>query len=293
MKTNIFAIIGIFLTTLCFAQTGERGMFTQEGIASWYGGEFNGRPTASGEIFNDTAFTAAHPFLPFGTMLKITNQHNEKSVTVRVNDRGPFVAARIIDLSRSAALQLDMIRTGTAPVKVESLEEVSLPAKAGAVKPAPVATPAAVQPAAVPVAAPAAAPVAPSVLGFPEGAVIMSQTVPPQPIMAAPTMGSVVKEEIAGQGTMAGFSGVVRFQPAIPQGYTGKNYRVQVGSYKESRHAIEAYEKLKNAGLNPAYERYGEYCRVVLPGLKQEELNAVAERLGRAGFREAMLREEI
>jgi len=270
MKTNIFAIIGIFLTTLCFAQTGDmnRGIFKQEGIASWYGGEFNGRPTASGEIFNDTAFTAAHPFLPFGTMLKITNTHNEKTVTVRVNDRGPFVAARIIDLSRSAALQLDMIRTGTAPVKVESLEEVSLPAKPGAIKPAPVA---------VPAAAPAA-PATGSVLGFPAGAVIVSQTVPSQAIMETP---------------MAGFNGVVRFQPAIPEGYTGKNYRVQVGSYRESRYAIEAYEKLKNAGLNPAYERYGEYCRVVLPGLKQEELSAVADRLGRAGFREAMLREEL
>jgi len=251
MKKHILAIaIGIFATTLCFPQTGEmsRGIFLQEGIASWYGGEFNGRPTASGEIFNDTALTAAHPFLPFGTMLKITNQHNNKTVTVRVNDRGPFVAARIIDLSRSAALQLDMLSTGTAPVKVESLAEVTLPAKPGAVKSVPAAPPA-----------------------------ITAGTMP----------------ETAGQPVTAVFDGAVRFQPAIPQGYTGKNYRVQVGSYRQAQYAVEAYEKLKSAGLTPAYERYGEFYRVVLPGIKQSELNTLAERLGRAGFREAMLREEI
>jgi rare lipoprotein A len=82
------------------------------------------------------------------------------------------------------------------------------------------------------------------------------------------------------------------FYPAIPETYTGKDYRVQVGAYKEFRYAEDAYIRLKNAGLNPEYERYGDFYRVVLPGLKQEELGSVSERLGRAGFREAMLREE-
>ena len=121
MKKILFVfIIGIFLTAVCFAQAiaGEvnRGIFYQQGIASWYGREFNGRPTASGEIFNDSQLTAAHPILPFGTMLKVTNQHNNKTVTVRVNDRGPFVAARIIDLSRAAAQQRSRLVNPAQPI---------------------------------------------------------------------------------------------------------------------------------------------------------------------------------
>lgn len=273
MKKYIFTIIiACVLVGLGFAQDGEktRGIFLQEGIASWYGGEFNGKLTASGEIFRDTELTAAHPFLPFGTMLKITNRHNEKSVTVRVNDRGPFVASRIIDLSRSAAVQLDMLRTGTAPVKVESLEEVSLPATAKAGTVIPAASAAYQEPAATATAT-ATATAEPAVTTYP------AQT--------AASGKETVVYQTAG-------SGAARFTPAIPAIFTGKMYRVQVGSYRQSQNAIEAYEKLKNAGLNPAYERYGDLCRVVLPGLKQEELVSVAERLGRAGFREAVLREE-
>jgi len=98
-------------------------VFRQAGIASWYGAEFEGRPTASGELFNTRLLTAAHPKLPFGTILRVTNTQNGKSVLVRVNDRGPFVAARILDVSRAAAEKLDMIVTGTAPVDIESVGE--------------------------------------------------------------------------------------------------------------------------------------------------------------------------
>jgi rare lipoprotein A len=93
--------------------------FRQEGIASWYGAEFEGKPTASGERFDSRDLTAAHPSLPFGTLITVTNQHNNARVVVRVNDRGPFVSTRILDLSRAAAEKLDMIVTGTAPVVVE------------------------------------------------------------------------------------------------------------------------------------------------------------------------------
>ncbi|GAB1482218.1 septal ring lytic transglycosylase RlpA family protein [Treponema sp.] len=103
------------------AQTGETASFIESGIASWYGAEFEGRKTASGEIFNTKLLTAAHPKLPFGTILRVTNTQNNKSVLVRVNDRGPFVAARILDVSRAAAEKLDMIVTGTAPVRIESI----------------------------------------------------------------------------------------------------------------------------------------------------------------------------
>ena len=109
------------------AQTvGAAGVFRQEGTASWYGFEFDGKPTASGELFNSTLFTAAHPTLPFGTVLMVTNRNNMRSVTVRVNDRGPFVPSRIIDLSRAAAEALDMLHTGTAPVVIEQVVSIDL-----------------------------------------------------------------------------------------------------------------------------------------------------------------------
>ncbi|MDR2433006.1 MAG: SPOR domain-containing protein [Treponema sp.] len=72
----------------------------------------------------------------------------------------------------------------------------------------------------------------------------------------------------------------------------GKTYRLQVGSYKMAKNAVESFEKLKNSGLNPAYERNGEYFRVVLAGIRGSEIQAVAEKLGAAGFREALIREE-
>ena len=89
-----------------------------KGMASWYGPGFNGKRTASGERFNQGKLTAAHKTLPFGTLVRVTNLQNARTVEVRINDRGPFVRGRIIDLSRGAAERLDMIRTGVVPVEV-------------------------------------------------------------------------------------------------------------------------------------------------------------------------------
>lgn len=90
-----------------------------EGIASWYGEDFNGRLTASGEVFDMYAMTAAHKTLPLGTVVKVTDMDNGKTVEVKVNDRGPYVKGRIIDLSKGAARVLDIKGTGTARVKLE------------------------------------------------------------------------------------------------------------------------------------------------------------------------------
>ncbi len=94
----------------------------EEGLASWYGGKFHGRKTASGERFNKNAMTAAHRALPFGTKVKVTNLENGKSVVVRINDRGPWVNGRIIDLSEAAARKIDMISAGVVKVRVEVLK---------------------------------------------------------------------------------------------------------------------------------------------------------------------------
>ena len=102
---------------------GERGpapaaVDVQHGLATWYG---VGRGTASGERFNKHAMAAAHRTLPFGTRVRVTNQRNGRSVIVRINDRGPFVRGRIIDVTEAAAVQLGMKRDGVVPVKVERL----------------------------------------------------------------------------------------------------------------------------------------------------------------------------
>jgi rare lipoprotein A len=93
----------------------------EEGLASWYGGKFQGRKTASGEIFDTNLFTAAHKTLPFGTVVRVTNLSNGQTTVVRINDRGPFVSGRIIDLSRAAATAIGMAGSGVARVRVEAL----------------------------------------------------------------------------------------------------------------------------------------------------------------------------
>lgn len=91
---------------------------SQSGKASFYANKFNGRKTASGEKFRNSKLTAAHKTLPFGTKVKVTNLKNGKSVKVKINDRGPFVAGRIIDLSRKAARRIDMQKDGVGNVKI-------------------------------------------------------------------------------------------------------------------------------------------------------------------------------
>ena len=93
------------------------------GVASWYGGHHAGRQTASGEIFSTALRTAAHRNLPFGTMLRVTNLRNGRTSVVRVNDRGPFVGGRSIDLSEQAARDLAMVDDGLAPVRLEILSD--------------------------------------------------------------------------------------------------------------------------------------------------------------------------
>ncbi len=92
---------------------------TEEGVASWYGGKFHGRKTANGEIYNKHEMTAAHKTLPFGTIVEVTNKNNGRTVRLRINDRGPFIKGRIIDVSQKAAEKLEMIGSGIAPCLVE------------------------------------------------------------------------------------------------------------------------------------------------------------------------------
>ena len=95
----------------------------QEGLVSWYGTAFHDRPTASGERFDSNGYTMAHPTLPFGTAVKVTNLRNGRSVVVRVNDRGPHVGQRIADLSQAAAAEIGMLRRGVVRARIEVVGE--------------------------------------------------------------------------------------------------------------------------------------------------------------------------
>ena len=98
-----------------------------DGLAAYYSNRLDGRRTASGQVFDQSKLTAAHPTLPFGTMVKVTNTKNGRSVVVRINDRGPTQPGRVIDVSRAAASKLGMLRAGLVPVKLEVVKEA--PAK--------------------------------------------------------------------------------------------------------------------------------------------------------------------
>jgi rare lipoprotein A len=99
----------------------EKGHGKEYGLASWYGKKFHGRLTANGEVYDMYKISAAHKTLPLGTKVRVTNRRNGKSVVVRINDRGPFVRGRIIDMSYGGARALDMVAEGVVPVRVETL----------------------------------------------------------------------------------------------------------------------------------------------------------------------------
>ena len=95
------------------------GQYVEQGVASWYGVPFNGHRTSNGEIYDMYQFTAAHRTLPFDSVVRVTNLRNGKQTEVRINDRGPFVENRVIDLSLAAARAIDMVGTGTSLVRIE------------------------------------------------------------------------------------------------------------------------------------------------------------------------------
>jgi rare lipoprotein A len=119
-KYGLSLLVGALLFTGCGSQPEVHKCYTC--VASYYGKDWHGRQTANGEIFDHTAFTAAHKKLPFDTKVRVTNPKTGKSVVVRVNDRGPYVRGREFDLSEAAAKELGMTEDGVCRVKVEILE---------------------------------------------------------------------------------------------------------------------------------------------------------------------------
>lgn len=135
-SSKIFALFLLFFLFTCAPKKevyyeslegGRMVRYKEIGIASWYGKEYHGRKTANGETYDMFAMTAAHLTLPFNSRVRVTNIENGKQVDLRINDRGPFVAGRIIDLSYTGAKAIDMLGRGTAKVAVET----TLPAGGG------------------------------------------------------------------------------------------------------------------------------------------------------------------
>jgi rare lipoprotein A len=120
--------LAVVLSAACSGTRFLARSWGQIGIASWYGSDFHGRTTSNRETYNMYDMTAAHPSLPFGTRLLVTNLYNGRTAEVRINDRGPFVKDRIIDLSYAAARMLGLVGPGTASVRLEILD--------GGIKPA-------------------------------------------------------------------------------------------------------------------------------------------------------------
>ncbi len=122
-KWLVLLLSGPLLLTACVrARYFPGGGTVQTGLASWYGPDFHGRPTSNAEIYDMYELTAAHRSLPFGTQVMVTNLNNGRTVSVRINDRGPFKKDRIIDVSYAAARLLDMVGEGVVPVRLDVLK---------------------------------------------------------------------------------------------------------------------------------------------------------------------------
>jgi rare lipoprotein A len=137
MKTNfiplhipcsLLVILGLTII-YCKVLANTEGCLIDSGIASWYGANFHGEPTANGETYDMESLTAAHKTLPFNTIVRVVNKDNGRTVTVRINNRGPFVSGRVIDLSRKAAREIDILSAGLAEVDLYLIEEGNTPPK--------------------------------------------------------------------------------------------------------------------------------------------------------------------
>ncbi|MGH7379957.1 MAG: septal ring lytic transglycosylase RlpA family protein [Candidatus Methylomirabilales bacterium] len=196
------------------------------GLASWYGRDFHGRRTSSGEIYDMYQMTAAHRTLPLGTWVEVIHVETGRSIQVRVNDRGPFIAGRVIDLSYGAARVLGMVGQGVAPVRVRPLSAMAAPARAAPVAAAPAS------------AAPATAvPATGAQVAAPPGRFTMQ-------------LGSFTSREnaTAFAGTLQQRFNGVHLVPARLDGETV--YRVRMGTYQSREEARSGAEAVAKAGYD-------------------------------------------
>ena len=236
MRARI-AVVAMLVSIAYGCATSTRPPKTQpeslHGIASWYGEEFAGRTTANGEIFDPTQLTAAHRTLPFGTVIDVTNAKTQQSVRVRVNDRGPYIGNRVLDLSYAAAQQIGLIEPGTGEVQIAIVKLGSGEREA----PAPFeATIAAAPPAEVAPAPPAQVP----------NVEIPIPPETPEPVVVSRVHVEEDGKTLAGPPPVPALAPVTRSAPvtrdARPQ------YFVQVGAFSIEANANALLERLTSIG---------------------------------------------
>ena len=298
-----YHVLTALLGALLLLPLGAEELLTAETYASYYGEAFNGRPTSSGEIFDMNAYTAAHKTLPFGTFLEVTNLENGKKVVVRVNDRGPFVANREIDLSKAAAESLGMISRGVTRVsikKVDSLDHAALVATNDVYSNEPAEN--------AQTEAPGVSNTQPEVVPTQEeeASDVPAKTSDTEAAPAAETAQlDTPQAQTASEGSQAENTGTKKDTekpapaekaqapaPVYAQGSSGVLWRIQLGAFVREENALRLVVQLRKAGFDPAYERTEKTVRVVLPGIKPDDLEKVKEELAAHSFRDYVIRQE-
>jgi rare lipoprotein A len=245
--------------------------YVERGVASWYGPGFHKVRTSTGEPYDMYAMTAAHKTLPLPAYVRVSNLQNGRSIVVRVNDRGPFVGNRIIDLSYTAASKLDMLRNGTAMVEVRTIE----PGSVGAPLTASVAAPSAA-PSTAPSAAPSTAPSAAPLTATPLTA---AEATPPAPAESA------AAPESASDSSAGGVSNV-----AVPRALF-----IQAGAFSDPKNAERLMEKLRGGGYGKVFVRDNEiagrrmYRVRIGPVPSVAEFDRIVAALERVGVNDAHL----
>ena len=259
MKKAILMLI-LSLSFMHFlAAQGE--IISEETYASYYGEAFNGRPTANGEIFDMNAYTAAHKTLPFGTLVEVTNLENGKKVIVRINDRGPFVGNREIDVSKAAAIALDMLSGGIVRVRLRRID--------------------------------------PNNMGSFTSTETSEKPVNQEkaPIKTEETSSRAkdlvkTKEQNFQASTDSAKNQNLVYVPAKASETEGVLWRIQLGSFKREENALRLVIKLRKIGFEPAYEKTENTTRVVLYGIRPHELEKVKRVLELNSFNDYVLRQE-
>lgn len=270
------------------------------GVASWYGDQFHMKRTANGEVFDKNALSAAHPTLPLPSIVEVTNLENGRSLRVRVNDRGPFVGGRVIDMSHAAARELGFDRQGLAKVRVRYVGPAPLGDYRIAAAPPPPASPPPAQPAPT---APATATVSVAQAPLPpvgadeargeEGDVTWTAPAPAavataalEPLVSAPPPINPPDPQVA------------RLAPSAPLGLiapaSGSGFRIQAGAFSQSANAERAVQTLNRAGAAAEIERVDRdggsiYRVIVLASGDESAAFALRDQLAGYGFSDAQV----
>ncbi len=268
-----------------------------QGVASWYGEEFAGRTTANGEIFDPSLMTAAHRTLPFGTVLDITNPKTAQTVRVRVNDRGPYIGNRVIDLSYAAAQQIGLVEPGVGPVEIKVVKIGSGDRE----PPAPFDVTIAEAPNTAPVRAAGDPPPVPFPLPNeaapkPAPTVRSSEAVVENVDVVVQRGDMIVRKQVAADGTKFEEVPVARAEPAAPRVETPRaqqQFFVQVGAFSVEANAIALREKLAEMGHRAVISRDELYRVRVGPFRTPHKPDGLTKAQAEARLRDVISDEQI